>query len=163
MKQNTQATINELIAGSNGPMDILKQTLRKEGFFALYKEIALAGAMAGVANASLPVQMFKVRMQGQYGAATDKRLSAVVAEMWRDWGFRKGIMRGYWVTVAREIPAYAGSRTPIQYIAHELKTIVQEAGIAPRSHRFLLQYTRAASTFAAFELTRQYLETATGV
>jgi hypothetical protein len=44
--------------------------------------------------------MFKVRMQGQYGAATDKRLSAVVAEMWRDWGFRKGIMRGYWVRFA---------------------------------------------------------------
>lgn len=43
------------------------------------------------------VEMFKVRMQGQYGAATDKRLRTVVAEMWRDWGFRKGIMRGYWV------------------------------------------------------------------
>lgn len=73
------------------------------------------------------VEMFKVRMQGQYGATTDKRLRAVVSEMWKDWGFRKGIMRGYWVssdglikiillnttdigqvTVAREIPAYAG-------------------------------------------------------
>jgi hypothetical protein len=41
--------------------------------------------------------MFKVRMQGQYGAATDKRLSAVVSEMWKDYGFRKGVMRGYWV------------------------------------------------------------------
>lgn len=57
---------------------------------------------------SILVEMFKVRMQGQYGAATDKRLGAIVSEMWRDWGFRKGIMRGYWVTVAREIPAYAG-------------------------------------------------------
>jgi len=54
-------------------------------------------------------------MQGQYGAATDKRLGAVVSEMWRDWGFRKGIMRGYWVTVAREIPAYAGY---VQIITH---------------------------------------------
>lgn len=69
--------------------------------------------------------MFKVRMQGQYGAATDKRLRDIAREMWRDWGFRKGVMRGYWVlahiafiydvwltnvqvTVAREIPAYAG-------------------------------------------------------
>ena len=69
--------------------------------------------------------MFKVRMQGQYGAVTDKRLSAVFSEMWKDYGFRRGVMRGYWVrllqfqlfllnltllqvTVAREIPAYAG-------------------------------------------------------
>lgn len=66
-------------------------------------------------------------MQGQYGDAGDKRLRAVASEMWQTWGFRKGIMRGYWVstiwvlyisgrtnasctkvTVAREIPAYAG-------------------------------------------------------
>jgi hypothetical protein len=56
----------------------------------------------------LVVEMFKVRMQGQYGAATDKRLSVVAREMWQQWGFRKGVMRGYWVTVTREIPAYAG-------------------------------------------------------
>ncbi len=54
------------------------------------------------------VEMFKVRMQGQYGLPGDKRLRAVVSEMWHGWGFRKGIMRGFWVTVAREIPAYAG-------------------------------------------------------
>jgi len=47
--------------------------------------------------ASVAVEMFKVRMQGQYGAVTDKRLRTVVTEMWKDWGFRKGIMRGYWV------------------------------------------------------------------
>ncbi|KAI6169630.1 mitochondrial carrier [Pisolithus thermaeus] len=78
-------------------------------------QIALAGAMAGAANAILasPVEMFKVRMQGQYGAATDKRLRDVAREMWRDWGFRRGIMRGYWVTVAREIPAYAGYVTSV--------------------------------------------------
>ena len=70
--------------------------------------------------------MFKVRMQGQYGAAGDKKLSAVFWDMWKDWGFRRGVMRGFWVrasitlhrfstiegclqaTVAREIPAYAG-------------------------------------------------------
>lgn len=49
------------------------------------------------------VEMFKVRMQGQYGAETDKRLRAVVSEMWKDWGFRKGIMRGYWVSFDGEI------------------------------------------------------------
>ncbi|KAI3619367.1 mitochondrial ornithine transporter 1 [Moniliophthora roreri] len=129
-----------------GPMDILTQTIRKEGFFALYKgmaspligiagvnsllfaaygvskriispypqlslpQIALAGAMAGAANAILasPVEMFKVRMQGQYGGLADKRLRTVAREMWSEWGFRKGVMRGYWITVMREIPAYAG-------------------------------------------------------
>ena len=72
------------------------------------------------------MEMFKVRMQGQYGDKSDKRLRDVAKEMWTQWGFRKGIMRGYWVririfgcahldltrlsqqiTVAREIPAYA--------------------------------------------------------
>lgn len=116
-------------------MDILAQTIRKEGFLALWKgmaspligiagvnsllftsyavskriispfpdlslkEIAAAGAMAGAANSVLasPVEMFKVRMQGQYGSASDKRLRDVVSEMWVQWGFRKGIMRGFWV------------------------------------------------------------------
>lgn len=55
--------------------------------------------MAGAANAVLasPVEMFKVRMQAQYGSATDKRLRDVVKDMWSQWGFRKGVMRGYWV------------------------------------------------------------------
>jgi len=245
-----------------GPMDILAQTLRKEGFFALYKgmaspllgiagvnsllfasygiskriispfpqlslkEIALAGAMAGAANAILasPVEMFKVRMQGQYGAETDKRLRSIVSEMWKHWGFRKGIMRGYWVTVVREIPAYAGfytafefskrqfnqkygselpvwallasgstggisywlacypldvvksriqlrstppTGTPVQYIAHELNAIVAESGtiglFRGLSPSLLRSIPAAASTFAAFELTRQYLYGITGV
>ncbi|KAI0657300.1 mitochondrial carrier [Cubamyces menziesii] len=284
------STINELIAGSvggaaqvivgqpldtiktraqtapagmfRGPMDILTQTLRKEGFFALYKgmasplvgiagvnsllfaaygvskrlispfpqlslkEIAAAGAIAGAVNSVLasPVEMFKVRMQGQYGSPSDKRLRAVVSEMWRDWGFRKGIMRGFWITVAREIPAYAGfytafefskrkfaekygtqipvwallasgstggiaywlscypldvvkSRiqlratppqgTPVQYIARELKAVVVESGASGLfrglTPSLLRSIPAAASTFAAFELTREYLKEITGV
>lgn len=46
------------------------------------------------------VEMFKVRMQGQYGSASDKRLRAVAREMWREWGFTRGIMRGYWVSLS---------------------------------------------------------------
>ncbi|KAH9851793.1 mitochondrial carrier [Lenzites betulinus] len=284
------STVNELLAGSvggaaqvivgqpldtiktraqtapsgmfKGPMDILAQTLRKEGFFALYKgmaspligiagvnsllfaaygvskrlispfpqlslqEIAAAGALAGAVNAVLasPVEMFKVRMQGQYGSPSDKKLRAVVSEMWKDWGFRKGIMRGYWVTVAREIPAYAGfytafefskrkfsqkygaqipvwallasgstggiaywlacypldvvkSRiqlratppegTPVQYIARELKLVVTESGVSGLfrglTPSLLRSIPAAASTFAAFELTREYLKEVTGV
>ncbi|KAH9918817.1 mitochondrial carrier [Fomitopsis serialis] len=245
-----------------GPMDILAQTVRKEGFFALYKgmasplvgiagvnsllfaaygvskriispfpqlslkEIAAAGALAGAANAILasPVEMFKVRMQGQYGTPGDKRLRAVMREMWQEWGLRKGVMRGYWVTVAREIPAYAGfytafefskrnftqrygsqipvwallasgstggiaywlacypldvvksrvqlratppTGTPVQYIARELKTIVLESGwtglFRGLSPSLLRSIPAAASTFAAFELTREYLLEVTGV
>ena len=56
----------------------------------------------------IQVEMFKIRMQGQYGGAGDKKLGAVVSDMWREYGFRNGIMRGYWITVVREIPAYAG-------------------------------------------------------
>ncbi|KAJ7124055.1 mitochondrial carrier [Mycena crocata] len=284
------ATVNELLAGSvggaaqvlvgqpldtvktraqiapkgmfKGPMDILTQTVRKEGFFALYKgmaspllgiagvnsllfasygvsrriispfpqltlgETAVAGSMAGAANAILasPVEMFKVRMQGQYGGETDKRLRVVAREMWTQWGFRKGVMRGYWVTVAREIPAYAGfftayeftkrkfsakygnqlpvwallasgstggiaywlscypldviksriqlrdtppTGTPVQYIAREFRTIVAESGVAGLfrglSPSLLRSIPAAASTFAAFELTREWLTGVTGV
>ncbi|KAL1411963.1 hypothetical protein Q8F55_002956 [Vanrija albida] len=76
-------------------------------------QTALAGSMAGAANAILasPVEMFKIRMQGQYGGAGDKKLSAVVRDMWREYGLRDGIMRGYWITFVREIPAYAGFYT----------------------------------------------------
>ncbi|KZV69998.1 mitochondrial carrier [Peniophora sp. CONT] len=289
-KTSSLQTTNELIAGSvggaaqvlvgqpldtvktraqiapkgmfKGPMDILTQTIRKEGFFALYKgmlspllgiagvnsllfaaygtskriispypdlslkEIAAAGGLAGAINAVLasPVEMFKVRMQGQYGAATDKKLGTVAREMWTQWGFRKGVMRGYWVTVAREIPAYAGfysafefskrsfakkygkelpvwtllasgatgglaywltsypldvvkSRvqlretppvgTPVRYIAHELRTIVAESGFIGLfrglSPSLIRSIPAAGSTFAAYELTREYLADFTGV
>ncbi|KAG2135530.1 mitochondrial carrier [Suillus cothurnatus] len=283
------STINDLIAGSvggaaqvlvgqpldtvktraqiapkgmfKGPMDVLAQTVRKEGFFALYKgmaspllgiagvnsllfasyvyskrivspfpqlslkEIAIAGAMAGAANAILasPVEMFKVRMQGQYGAATDKKLRDVAKEMWRDWGFRNGVMRGYWVTFAREIPAYAGFYTafefskrkfqskygdkvpvwallasgstggiaywlscypldviksriqlrqtpptgkPWKYMTNEIRMVIAESGITGLfrglSPSLLRTIPAGASTFAAFELTREFLTESTG-
>ena len=52
---------------------------------------------------STTVEMFKVRMQGQYGAKMDKRLRAVVGEMWKNWGFRKGVMRGYWASCKKSL------------------------------------------------------------
>jgi len=54
-------------------------------------------------------------MQGQYGGADDKRLSRVALDVYRQSGFRYGIMRGFWVTVAREIPAYAGFYAGFEY------------------------------------------------
>ncbi|KAI0000968.1 mitochondrial carrier domain-containing protein [Russula vinacea] len=294
MPQNALETVNELIAGSfggaaqvlvgqpldtiktraqiapkgmfKGPMDILVQTMRKEGILALYKgmvspllgiagvnsllfaaygtskriispfgqlslrEIAAAGAMAGAANAILasPVEMFKVRMQGQYGNPSDKRLRVVAREMWAEWGFRKGVMRGYWVLYryalnmpvacdvknraafefskrkfakkyGPDLPVWAllasGSTggiaywlssypldvvksriqlratpprgTPVQYIASELKAVVAESGVAGLFRGLtpclIRSIPAAGSTFAAFELTREYLRSLTGV
>ncbi|KAL5638421.1 hypothetical protein ACGC1H_005190 [Rhizoctonia solani] len=237
-----------------GPMNILTQTMKNEGFFALYKgmaspllgiagvnsllfasyaiskrivspfpelslpEIATAGAMAGAANSILasPVEMFKVRMQGQYGAKGDKKLSKVFWDMWREYGFKKGVMRGFWATVAREIPAYAGfytgyefakrkfrskygNQVPVwgllasgscggicywlscypldvvksrvqlanappkglDYIAQELRAIVRESGFTGLfrglSPSLLRSIPAAASTFAAYELTKDFL------
>ncbi|KAJ2935032.1 hypothetical protein H1R20_g2041, partial [Candolleomyces eurysporus] len=216
------AGVNSLLFASYG---ISKRLISPYPNLSL-KEIALAGAMAGAANAILasPVEMFKVRMQGQYGGKDDKRLRVVVSDMWKQYGFKKGIMRGYWVTVLREIPAYAGfysafefskrefrkrygeelpvwallasgstggiaywlacypldvvksriqlrptppAGTPVQYIAHEFKTIVVESGFRGLfkglSPSLLRSIPAAASTFAAFELTREWLEKVTGV
>jgi len=188
-------------------------------------QTALAGAMAGAANAILasPVEMFKVQMQGQYGSPTDKRLRLVVSEMWSQWKFRKGIMRGYWATFARDIPAYAGyytafefskrafaktygdklpvwallasgstggiaywlacypldvvksrvqlrqtppTGTPVHYIARELKLIVSESGASGLfkglSPSLLRSIPAAAATFAAYEISREYLREITG-
>ena len=89
------AGVNSLLFAAYGTS---KRIISPFGQLSL-KEIAAAGAMAGAANAVLasPVEMFKVRMQGQYGSPSDKRLRVVAREMWAEWGFRKGVMRGYWV------------------------------------------------------------------
>jgi hypothetical protein len=89
------AGVNSLLFAAYGTS---KRIISPFGQLSL-KEIAAAGAMAGAANAILasPVEMFKVRMQGQYGNPSDKRLRVVAREMWAEWGFRKGVMRGYWV------------------------------------------------------------------
>jgi len=87
-------------------------------------QTALAGSMAGAVNSLLasPVEMFKVRMQAQYGSSRDLRLRDAVRLMWQQWGFRHGIMRGFWVTVAREIPAYAGFYTGFEVSKRAFQT-----------------------------------------
>lgn len=62
-------------------------------------QIAGAGSIAGAANALLasPVEMYKIRMQGQYGSG-GKRLRDVVGDDLKRFGWRRGIMRGYWVS-----------------------------------------------------------------
>ncbi|KAH8929777.1 mitochondrial carrier [Atractiella rhizophila] len=85
--------------------------------------IAVAGGMAGAANTILasPVELFKIRMQAQYGRSGEvRKLGDVAAEMWTKYGFRKGVMRGFWVTMFREIPAYAGFYAGYEYTKRNL-------------------------------------------
>ncbi|KAJ9474618.1 Carrier protein YMC2, mitochondrial [Pseudozyma hubeiensis] len=83
-------------------------------------QIAAAGAIAGGVNSILssPVELFKIRMQAQITsrntsseAAKTKKLSAVAKEVYSTYGVKNGVMRGFWVTVMREVPAYAGFYT----------------------------------------------------
>ncbi|GAA5844924.1 hypothetical protein JCM5353_000717 [Sporobolomyces roseus] len=141
-----------------GPLDIAMQTIKKEGFFALYKgmsspligiagvnsllfasnnyarkivspfpdlsipQVMLAGSMAGAVQSVLasPVEMFKVRMQANQ-SINPKGLRQVVGEMYEKHGWKKGIMRGYWITVVREIPAYAGFYAGYEYSKRSLQ------------------------------------------
>lgn len=82
-------------------------------------QVALAGSLAGGANALLssPVELLKIRMQAQYTthstapapapAPAPPRLRQVAAHIYSSYGLRRGVMRGFWITVAREVPAYA--------------------------------------------------------
>ncbi|KAI5481463.1 hypothetical protein MNV49_004220 [Pseudohyphozyma bogoriensis] len=81
-------------------------------------QVSAAGAIAGAVQSVLasPVEMFKIRMQGQYGKGGDvKKLRDVVGDMYTQYGWKRGIMRGYWITVVREIPAYAGFYAGYEY------------------------------------------------
>jgi len=74
--------------------------------------IAIAGAGAGAVNSILaaPVELLKVRMQNQYSRIASRYTSpiACACELIRVDGFARGLFRGFWATVWREIPGYAG-------------------------------------------------------
>ncbi|KAI9484559.1 mitochondrial carrier domain-containing protein [Zychaea mexicana] len=135
----------------NGAWDCAAQTIRKEGFFALYKgmasplvgigavnavlfaansslkkamqaypgqtltigQIALAGAGAGIVNSALasPVELLKIKLQAQYSTegATQQFKGPIdcARQLIRNDGFT-ALFRGMYVTILREIPAYAG-------------------------------------------------------
>ncbi|GAA5878222.1 hypothetical protein JCM3774_005847 [Rhodotorula dairenensis] len=85
-------------------------------------QVATAGALAGAVQAVLasPVEMFKVRLQAQYGP-NPKRLRDIVGEMYSKYGWKNGIMRGYWITFVREIPAYAGFYAGYEFSKRKLQ------------------------------------------
>lgn len=63
------------------------------------QQTVAAGAMAGAINSIMasPIELFKIRMQAQYGGQSDRKLRQVAADLWREHGFRRGVMRGFWV------------------------------------------------------------------
>lgn len=74
-----------------------------------------------------PVEMFKIRMQAQYTRGGGKRLREVVGDMYREYGWRKGIMRGYWVRaafcpVARPFVRYEGEMVELMRMGGLLYT-----------------------------------------
>lgn len=94
-------------------------------------KVALAGAVAGGINSivSSPVELFKIRMQAQITSnstsptkAKPKKLSAVAREVYSTYGMRNGVMRGFWVTVLREVPAYAGFYTGFELAKSTLRS-----------------------------------------
>ncbi|KAI9244537.1 kinase-like domain-containing protein [Sporodiniella umbellata] len=80
-----------------------------------YAKIALAGAGAGAVNSVLasPVELLKVKLQAQ--ATTFRGPIDCATEVVRQEGYR-GLLRGLWATVVREIPAYAGFYTGFEVV-----------------------------------------------
>ncbi|PWY99923.1 mitochondrial carrier [Testicularia cyperi] len=107
-------------------------------------QIAAAGAVAGGINSILssPVELFKIRMQAQIssnakGATGDaipvKKLSQVARDVYSGQGWRNGVMRGFWVTVFREVPAYAGFYTGFELAKAGFRAQLRPdyAGVSP--------------------------------
>ncbi|GAA6008973.1 uncharacterized protein JCM10292_001742 [Rhodotorula paludigena] len=107
------AAVNSLLFGAN---TVARRMISPFPDRMSIAEIAAAGSIAGAVQAVLasPVEMFKVRLQAQYGP-NPKRLRDIVGEMYAKYGWRQGIFRGYWITFVREIPAYAGFYAGYEY------------------------------------------------
>ncbi|KAH8081197.1 putative mitochondrial ornithine transporter 1 [Filobasidium floriforme] len=103
------AAVNSLLFAAYGTC---KRAISPFGELSL-PQTALAGMGAGVAQSVLasPVELGKIRMQAQYGGKEDKRLVAVITDLYKRYGLRHGIMRGFWATSARDALAYAGFYT----------------------------------------------------
>ncbi|KIS67374.1 uncharacterized protein UMAG_11977 [Mycosarcoma maydis] len=90
-------------------------------------QIAAAGAIAGGINSILssPVELFKIRMQAQITSRNNptshEKLSAVARQVYTQHGIRNGVMRGFWITLMRELPAYAGFYTGFELAKSTLR------------------------------------------
>ncbi|KAJ3083972.1 hypothetical protein HK102_000812 [Quaeritorhiza haematococci] len=81
------------------------------------KQIAIAGAGAGAINSFVagPIELLKIRLQAQYenpvaaGANANAKPQFagpvdVARHLAKTYGWRRGIFRGTWATIAREVP-----------------------------------------------------------
>ncbi|KAF9164069.1 hypothetical protein DFQ26_001856 [Actinomortierella ambigua] len=105
------AAVNALLFGAYSNLKLIQEAY--PGAPLTLGQIAIAGAGAGVVNAILasPVEMLKIKMQAQYGSGSAVRYKGPVdcaRQLIREYGVKNGLMRGYWITVIREIPGYAG-------------------------------------------------------
>ncbi|RKP35655.1 mitochondrial carrier domain-containing protein [Dimargaris cristalligena] len=91
-------------------------------------QIALAGGGAGAANSIIisPVELLKIRLQGQYGSRSSNiptGPSQLARDLCRSQGLRRGLFRGFWATLFREIPAnmgfYAGFEAAKRWLAND--------------------------------------------
>ncbi|KAJ1666346.1 hypothetical protein IW140_001075 [Coemansia sp. RSA 1813] len=106
-------------------------------------QIAAAGAAAGAINSFLasPVELLKVRLQVQYsttagdGSVLFKGPVSLAQHLAQRFGMR-GIMWGFWATVAREIPANAAFYTGFEFAKRSFAKLLTDGdtsklGIAP--------------------------------
>ncbi|CAG8519584.1 6131_t:CDS:2 [Racocetra fulgida] len=103
------------------------QAVSPDEQLALHK-IAIAGAGAGAVNSILssPVELLKIKMQAQYGSSEVSRYKGPVdcaQQLIKEFGIRNGLFRGFWATVAREIPAYAGFYSGFEFAKRKLTPI----------------------------------------
>jgi len=119
--------VNALLFAAYSRLKAIQATFPNEQL-ALYK-IAIAGAGAGAINSVLssPVELLKVKMQAQYGKATAGNSGLIYKgpidcskHLIREFGIRNGLFRGFWATVAREIPAYAGFYSGFEFAKRKL-------------------------------------------
>src|SRR6185369_13940040 len=86
--------------------------------------------LSGAVNTILssPVELLKIKMQAQYGSTKNISTDAVVYKgpidcakhLIKEYGIRHGLFRGFWVTVMREIPGYAGFYTGFEFAKRRL-------------------------------------------
>lgn len=104
-RRTTMRASSSARSGRTCPSDrspwLARWLVRSRGALFAGREGGWSGADQSRSSSVLasPVEMFKIRMQGQYGEG-GKRLRDVVGDMYRQYGWRKGIMRGYWVRLA---------------------------------------------------------------
>ncbi|KAJ2441271.1 hypothetical protein GGF42_007349, partial [Coemansia sp. RSA 2424] len=89
-------------------------------------QVAIAGAGAGIVNSILasPVELLKVRLQVQNSTASAGNTLFrgpvhLARHLAHQFGAR-GIMWGFWATVAREVPAYAAFYTGFEFTKRRL-------------------------------------------